>query len=253
MEHTLESLLTRRLSTETPVSRAMFERIVNRLYANGILMREESDVEGRLYDDALRIEPILHDYFSLAGYRLTHNPRFMYMRLYPPATSAESDEAEGPRRLRHRLSASFAAYLLALRHIYKMALDTGDVNERGEVLVMLADVQQAMSVLMNVDPPASRTQRMEIYRELRIQKIVRLPDQFEAESDDMLLAIRSPILDFVSDTQILAVQHAIAHRANGQDASNSEHAERPAGAAAGGGASAGNGLASRTELLARDT
>lgn len=198
---------------DTSVSATRFAAIVNRLYASGILLREESSAESRLYDEAQRIESLLGDYFELAGFRLHHNQRFRYFRLYPPAQAEEGEEGAGVRGLRHRLTKDFAAYVLGLRHLYQGAIDTGNINELAECTVPLADVTQAMRLLLRFEPPAAKSKRLTLYRELSVQKLVRLPADVQAEDDEMLLAIRPTILDFVTDSQLASAREKAAARA----------------------------------------
>jgi len=193
---------------ETPVTLPAFQRVVARLYATGVILREESEVEARLYDDAVRIEPLLHDYFGLLAFHLHHNPQFHYFRLYPPEQAEDGDEREMPR-LRAALKGDFAAYLLALRHLYMLGLDTGSVNEAGEVAASLPEIQQAMGLLLNTEVPVTRSRRVAVYMELRGQRLVRLPDGFGEEPEDLMLLIRPTILDFVQEQHVLAARAAL--------------------------------------------
>mgnify|MGYP003444749687 FL=1 len=61
-----------------------FKEITSRLFAWGIIVREEDGVEQRYYDDARRIEALLADYFALAGFRLVHDLKNEFFRLYAP-------------------------------------------------------------------------------------------------------------------------------------------------------------------------
>ena len=45
-----------------------FQELVTRLFAYGIVVRDEDGVEQRIYDDARRIEGLLTEYFGLAGF-----------------------------------------------------------------------------------------------------------------------------------------------------------------------------------------
>ena len=205
MTETLHDVLIERLSA-TPVTLEGFRAIVTRLYAMGTLMRDESSSEGRLYDDAVRVEPILHEYFGLLGFRLVHTSQFNYFRLYPPGMAVEGEEGEAVRRLRHRLTKDFAAMVLALRHLYTNARDAGDLNELGECPVSLEEINTTLATLLRMEKPGQKQARLDIYRELRVQKIARFPQNFEGETADTMLSIRPGVLDFVSDAQLLAVR-----------------------------------------------
>jgi hypothetical protein len=194
------------LRSESSVTDEGFKAIIAKLLSMGVVMREESTNEARLYDDARQIEPLLHSFFGIAGFRLTHNTQHNYFRLYPPGTVQDGEEGDAARRLRHRLTKDFSAYVLALRHLYQIAIETGDLNELGERVISIDDVGSAMAQLLRAVIPAQKSVRLEIYRELRIQKLVRLPKNFEDESADMMLSIRPSILDFVTEGQLRVIE-----------------------------------------------
>jgi hypothetical protein len=170
----------------------------------GSLMRNESVNETRLYDDALRIVPLLADYFDLAGFRLEHNDQFHYFRLYPPDNSVEGEAGESVRRLHHRIDRELSAYVLALRHLYLQAAESGTLNDKAEHIVNMQDIVQALAFLLRRDIPKQRSERENLYRELRVLKLVRLPEGFTRENDDLMLSIRPTILDFVTEEKIRA-------------------------------------------------
>ena len=58
---TLNETLNEQLALQS-LSLERFREIVGRLFAAGIVLREEDGVEQRLYDDARRIETCLGDY-----------------------------------------------------------------------------------------------------------------------------------------------------------------------------------------------
>lgn len=204
LNETLDLLLE-----ETPVDHRRFADIVARLYASGTLMREDSARQARLFDDALRINDLLVDYFSLAGFRLIYNREFQYYRLLPPSPAAQEDEDEGHvGRLRARLTGMFPALLLVLRHLYQVKMDSGDLTDKAEALVLLLDVQQAYVDLLHREWPGSRQTRIDAYQELSVQKLVSLPDAWRNEVEDMVFAIRPTLLDFVSEAWLKAAREA---------------------------------------------
>ena len=60
-----EALMAQLEPHNVPLER--FRDIVGRMYAAGIMVRDEDGVEQRLYDDMRRIEAPLAEYFGLAG------------------------------------------------------------------------------------------------------------------------------------------------------------------------------------------
>src|SRR5262245_34786638 len=116
-----------------------FREIVTRLFAWGIIVREEDGVEQRLYDSARRIEDLLREYFALAGFRLIHDLKSEFFRLYAPGAQVPGtadDELDPVPSLRAKLSADFVAAALALRFLYQQGLAEGGgrLTDAGEVL-----------------------------------------------------------------------------------------------------------------------
>lgn len=196
MTDTLQAQLEARLA-DTSVTVERFRQLIGRLYATGALYRPWSEEEGRLYDDASRIEPILADYFSLAGFQLTHDRDARILRLFPPG-AAEGDATEGAqevtKRLRTRVTREFAAALLALRFLYGKAVQEGNVNAQDEVAVTIEELAQAMAGTLGLQLPRSSAERQILFRELRIHRILRLPEESRVGSPDSFIAIQRSIL-----------------------------------------------------------
>lgn len=214
MTDTLQTQLEARLA-DTSVTLHRFRQLIGRLYATGALYRPWSEEEGRLYDDASRIEPILNDYFNLAGFRLTHDRDARILRLFPPgATEGESEEGtqEVTKRLRARLSREFAAALLALRFLYGKAVQEGNVNAQDEVTVTIEEVAQAMAGTLGLQLPRSSAERQTLFRELRMHRILRLPEESRVGMPDSFIAIQRSILSLVNEGILESVLagHAVA-------------------------------------------
>ena len=214
MTDALQTQLEARLA-DTSVTVERFRQLVGRLYATGVLYRPWSEEEGRLYDDASRIESILADYFSMAGFRLTHDRDARILRLFPPgAAEGDSEEAaqEVTKRLRARVSREFAAALLALRFLYGKAVQEGNVNAQDEVTVTIEELAQAMAGTLGLQLPRSSAERQTLFRELRMHRILRLPEESRIGSPDSFIAIQRSVLSLVSEgiLETVLAEHAVA-------------------------------------------
>ena len=201
MTAALQSQLDARLA-ETSVPLDRFRQLVGRLYASGVLYRPWSDEESRLYDDAARVEAILADYFALAGFHLAHDRDARVFRLFPPgAVNAESDEqsVEVTKRLRARVSREFAAALLTLRFLYGKAVQEGNVGPRDEVAITPEELAQAMASALGFTLSRSLADRQSLLRDLRMHRVVRLPEESQIASPDSFIAIQRSILSLVSE------------------------------------------------------
>lgn len=203
MLQSLGQIVEQRLAGEGSgnVGPARFGELAGRLLATGVVWREWSRPEAALYDDAVQCEQLLREWFACIGFVLTHDADARILRLYPPGESGAvgEDEDGGVKRLRSRLSRDFVAAVIALRFLYTEAL-TGRrplVDER--LAISLEDLSQAVVQLLAHRLPASATERMNLLRELRKQRVVHFVEGDDAGDMDMGLAVLRPVMSFVSD------------------------------------------------------
>ena len=176
-----------------------FAELCGRLLAAGVVWREHSRPEAALYDDLARIETLLREWFACMGFVLIHDLDARLFRLYPPGEAGGADEEDGVKRLRARLSRDFVASALALRFLYTEAL-TGRralVDER--LALSLEELSQTLVTLLAHRLPSSATERLNLLRELRKQRLLHFVEDESAGQMDMGLAVLRPVLSFVSD------------------------------------------------------
>lgn len=191
----------------TGITRERFAVLVSRLYADGIFLRQDTPKQTRLYDDAISIYPLLLDYFALAGFRLQHNADLKVLRLYPPAPEDADDETlAAAKALRRNISTVMAAYLLTFRHLYQQAMDIGNLTPEGELAVSRTEVHDTMQLLLNRPAPTARVQCQSAYQEMRAQKLIRLPEGFDMDGEELNFLVRPLILEFVTAYQLAQVR-----------------------------------------------
>ncbi|MFC5474973.1 DUF4194 domain-containing protein [Paraherbaspirillum soli] len=186
-----------------------FREIVGRLFGAGIVVREEDGVEQRLYDDARRIEACLNDYFQLAGFRLEHNQKGEFFRLYAPGAvipGLPEDGLEPVPALRARLTPEFVAAALALRFQYQQGLAEGGMRltDAGEVLIRFEELAATLQTQLKRALPATVVERQRLLNDLKRHRLIRLAPTFSMDDEDALLAIRSTILGIISDDMLEA-------------------------------------------------
>ena len=190
------------------VQPASFRQIVGRLLGLSILHREDSTLERQLYDDAVRVEGLLIDYFEVAGFRLFHERHQGYFRLYPPGARApglpDEDDAIVVEAVRARLSADFVACALALRLLYNEGLRHGSINEHNEALVSVEHLNATMTAHMRRSLPA-KTARDKLFADLKRARLIDFRPDPLVEDADALITIRGTILQFVSDSAVEAL------------------------------------------------
>lgn len=199
----LEDELTRR-----GVRIEAFRQIVGRLLGLSIVHREDSAIERQLYDDAVRIEGLLTDYFEVAGFRLLHERHQGYFRLYPPGARVpglpDEDDPAVAEAVRARPSADFVACCLVLRLLYGESLRQGAINERNEAMVTVEYLGSTLLAHMRRALPA-KTAREKLFADLKRVRLIDYRADPQVEDADALIAIRGTILQFVSDSAIEAL------------------------------------------------
>ena len=220
-----ESLLAALEPHNVPLER--FRDIVGRMYAAGIIVRDEDGVEQRLYDDMRRIEAVLAEYFSLAGFTLAHDARNAFFRLYAPGAEipgVAGDEGEAVPGLRARLSADFVAAALALRFQYQQGLADagGRLTDTGEVLVRFEELAATLQTQLKRPLPAGAVERQRLLNDLKRHRLIQLGPMFSMEDEEALLAIRPTILGIISDDMLaraLDAEETMLDAANDEEGS----------------------------------
>jgi hypothetical protein len=205
---TLNETLHQQLALHN-LSLERFREIVGRLFAAGIVLREEDGVEQRLYDDARRIETCLGDYFQLGGFRLEHNLKGEFFRLYAPGAEVPGlpeDGLEAVPGLRARLSPDFVAAALALRFQYQQGLSEGGnrLTDSGEVLTRFEELSATLQTQLKRALPPTSIERQRLLNDLKRHRLIRLAPNFSMDDEDALLAIRPTILGIISDDMLEA-------------------------------------------------
>lgn len=206
-----ETTISQLVSTELKargVRIEVFRQIVGRLLGFSIIHRDDSAIERQLYDDAVRIEGLLSDYFEISGFRLLHERHQNYFRLYPPGARVpglpDEDDPELVEAVRARPSADFVACCLALRLLYNEGLRHGSINERNEALVTVEHLNATMTAHMRRSLPA-KTAREKLFAELKRARLIDYRADPQVEDADALVAVRGTILQFVADSAVDAL------------------------------------------------
>jgi hypothetical protein len=186
-----------------------FKEITSRLFAWGIIVRDEDGVEQRYYDDARRIEALLADYFSLAGFRLVHDLKNEFFRLYAPGAQIPGladDEFDAQPSLRSKLSADFVAAALTLRFLFQQGLAEGGgrLTDAGEVLIRFEELAATQQTQLKRMLPELAGDRERLIKELKRHRMIHIGTNFSFEDEDAFIAIRPTILGIISEDALAA-------------------------------------------------
>lgn len=209
-----------------------FKEITSRLLAWGMIVRDEDGVEQRLYDDARRIEELLSDYFSLAGFRLLHDIKNEFFRLYAPGAQIPGvvdDEFEPQPSLRSKLSADFVSAALTLRFLFQQGLAEGGgrLTDSGEVLIRFEELAATQQTQLKRQLPETAGERDKLIKDLKRHRLIHIGSNFSFEDEDAYIAIRPTILGIISEDALVAAleSEGVAeeqHEAERGDAENAK-------------------------------
>jgi hypothetical protein len=188
-----------------------FREIIARLFAFGIIVRDEDRTEQLLYDDLRRVEGLLEEYFDVAGFYMHHDANNQFYRLYAPGAvvdGLQEDPHEVMPSLRTRLSADFVAAALALRFLYQNKLNNGDIQPTGEALISFEDLAATLQTQLKRQLPSSSTEKQVLLAELRRHRLLGFSSTFSIGDEDALLAIRPNILGIVNNDALSAALDA---------------------------------------------
>lgn len=190
-----------------------FQEIASRLLAWGVLVRDEDGVEQRLYDDARRIESLLAEYFSLGGFRLLHDMKNEFFRLYAPGAQipgVADDEFEPQPSLRSKLSADFVSAALTLRFLFQQGLAEGGgrLTDKGEVLIRFEELAATQQTQLKRLLPETAGEREKLIKDLKRHRLIHIGANFSFEDEDAYIAIRPTILGIISEDALVAALEA---------------------------------------------
>jgi len=191
------------------VSLNEFKELIIRLLNYGVLCRNESLIEQQIYDRYLRLHSQVADYFDLMDVRLLHEPKFEYVRLYPPGSQVPGmEEAEASAfggSLRSRLNQHEVAMVLVLRLQYDKALREGKVDENGYVTESLESLGIAIKNLLSRSLPEKMTERTQLFKRLRQLRLINCRQDERFDSGEAWIKIHPMIVNFVSDECLQAL------------------------------------------------
>lgn len=199
----LTNIILEKLAAQN-VKLGRFQEITSRLFSSGIILRDEDGVEQRLYDDARRIEEVLREVFFILAFRLVHDAKNEFYRLYAPGAQIPgmSDEGTEPvAALRTKLSPDFVAAALALRFMYQQGLAEGGsrLTDGGEVLINFEELAATLQTQVKRTLPDSTNECKQLLADLKRHRIIQFNSAFSIGDEDALIAIRPTILGIISD------------------------------------------------------
>jgi len=179
-----------------------FEQVLSYLLSAGVINREDSQKEERLYDLFLRMEDMAKDYLSLVGIKTMHDEDLQSIRLYAPNSETPDlcDDAFEEHRnsnLSGKLNTEESAYLIALALYYDQKLREEKITD-AEMVVELNQEEFAIALATFIGYTASpsRAIRDEALRTLKRLRVVTFGKELFTDGDNPLI-IRPHIVNLL--------------------------------------------------------
>jgi hypothetical protein len=190
-----------------------FQAVVWRLLATGVIARHASQKEADLYDRGVDMAEVLVDLFAALGLPFHHDATAQTLRLFAPGATIPGvpvDQPETYGRITLPVSADLAAGLIALWLLYREGVERNLLNQRGERVILLEDLDACMVSQLRNTAMQRLTDRRELLTEFRQLRVARLPDNGANMEVGDALAIQRGILSLIFDT---AAEAALARPA----------------------------------------
>lgn len=211
--------------SELGINADEFSELLIRLLDYGVLCRDESQIEGLLYDRYLQCSDLVEDYLRIIKIRIQHDSRFSFVRIFPPGAvvpgMADDDHSAFNSGFRQRPSQQEVALILVLRVEYEKALRDGQVDDKGCVLLALEGLAIAYKNLLKRPLPDTASERKSLFKRLRQLRLIRYDTERELDFGEGWISIHPSITRFVNDEVLLNLSSSEGLDKNFSDANNS--------------------------------
>lgn len=221
----LTDIIEQQLEKEN-ISLNEFRELLIRLLNYSVLCRQENQIEQLLYDRYLRIQSLVKDYLSIMDVRIFHDPRFEYIRLYPPSSQvpgmeeAESNAFSGS--LRARLTQQEVALILVLRLQYDKALREAQVDDQGYVTESFEAISIAMKNIIGRSLPEKPAERRQLFNRCKKLRLIDYRSEDDVLKAESWLKIHPMIVGFVNEDAIQALETPVEENVSALDGNNSQ-------------------------------
>lgn len=198
----LEDLLKESLN-KLNITNDEFSELIIRLLDYGVINRDESLIEGKLYDRYIQCSEMVEDYLSVIKVRILHDQKFCFIRIFPPGAVVPgvADDEHNPFNggFRVKPTQQEVAVILVLRVEYEKSLREGQVDDKGCVLLPLEGLTISLTNLLKRALPDSLHERKNLFKRLRQLRLIDFNSETEMESSDCWISIQPSITSFVND------------------------------------------------------
>lgn len=193
---------------EQQVGEEMLRALMLRLLKDGVIVRGDSQPERRYYDLLLRIERTVEDLLRLLGFTLYIDREEEYARVYAPGASHPTEQEPAVtaedlgETLAERVRNREAKLALTLLFVYRQSMESGAIDDDGEVSATLEELNITQHNLFGEGLPQGTTERAALLRRMRAWRVIRY-DADEAEAGAEAVIVIRPMVKSAIDPHIL--------------------------------------------------
>jgi len=180
-----------------------FSELVIRLLDHGVITRDRSLVESKLYDRFVQCEEIIEDYLEPLRVRVQHDRKFCFVRVFPPGSTVSGmidiDDEAFNSGFRVKPSQQDIAAILVLRVEYEKSIREGKVDEKGCVLIAMETMAISHKHLLKRPLPENQGERLTTFKRIRQLRLIDFNLDEDIASNDSWISIQPSITSFVSD------------------------------------------------------
>lgn len=186
-----------------------FSELVIRLLDHGVITRDVSQVETKLYDRFVHCEEIIEEYLEPLKVRIQHDRKFCFVRVFPPGSTVSGmidiDDEAFNSGFRVKPSQQDIAAILVLRVEYEKSIREGKIDEKGCVLIAMESMAISHKNLLKRPLPENQGDRLATFKRLRQLRLINFNLDEDISSNDSWISIQPSITSFVSDDVLTAL------------------------------------------------
>lgn len=206
-----------------------FSELLIRLLDHGVITRDVSKIETKLYDRFVQCEALVEDYLAPLKVRLQHDRKFCFVRVFPPGSVVpglpDSDNDAFNSGFRVKPSQQDIAAILSLRVEYEKSIREGQVDEQGGVLVSIESIAITHNNLLKRPLPDNQSERAALFRRLRQLRLIDYNAEEDLSNGESWIRIQPSISAFVSN-EVLSALYPEDSRTHARQSSDDKERSR---------------------------
>jgi len=180
-----------------------FSDVCNYLLEKGVIVREDTEYETKLYDIYIKTADLIESYFSIIRVQVYHDDKTFTVRLFSPMSKTPNNiyGDDIPNNFSYKLNSEETAYLISLAILYDQKIRTNMILDDTSVEVDLEEFTASLATNIGFTPTDNKNERKEALKSLKKFRVVHFSNNVFENADNPLI-VRPQIKDLVLDSMI---------------------------------------------------